>query len=84
MPKYSDEFKISVVKAYLAGDGGTEFLAKKYNVARSCIRQWVAQYEATGKITKPTRHFSGEFKLKVLTISKSIIFQIHGQQFFSV
>ena len=66
MPKYSDEFKICVVKAYLAGDGGTEFLAKKYNVARSCIRQWVAQYEATGKITKPTRHFSGEFKLKVL------------------
>ena len=66
MPKYSEEFKIKVVNAYLSNEGGTKFLAKKYNVARSCIRQWAAQYKATGKITQPTRHFSGEFKLKVL------------------
>ena len=66
MSKYSNEFKIKVVNAYLSKEGGTEFLAKKYNVARSCIRQWAAQCKATGKITQPTRHFSGEFKLKVL------------------
>ena len=66
MPKYSEEFKIKVVNAYLSNEGGTAFLAKKYNVGRCCIRQWVAQYKATGKITQPTRHFSGEFKLKVL------------------
>ena len=66
MSKYSDEFKIKVVNAYLSNEGGTEFLAKKYNVSRGCIRQWSAQYKATGKITQPTRNFSGEFKLKVL------------------
>ena len=66
MPKYSEEFKIKVVNAYLSNEGGTSFLAKKYNVARGCIRQWAAQYKATGKIIQPTRHFSGEFKLKVL------------------
>ena len=66
MSKYSDEFKIKVVNAYLSNEGGTGFLAKKYNVSRGCIRQWSAQYKATGKITQPTRNFSGEFKLKVL------------------
>ena len=66
MSKYSNEFKIKVVKAYLAGEGGTGTIANKYNVARTCVRQWVAQYKLGGKFTEPTRHFSGEFKLKVL------------------
>lgn len=66
MSKYSEEYKLRVVKAYLSGEGGTERVAKKYKVARTCLQQWVAQYELTGSFTKPTRHFSGEFKLKVL------------------
>ena len=66
MSKYSDEFKLKVVNAYLLGEGGAGTIANKYNVARTCVQQWVAQYELTGSFTKPTRHFSGEFKLKVL------------------
>ena len=66
MSKYSEEYKLKVVKAYILGEGGTERVAKKYKVARTCLQQWVAQYELTGSFTKPTRHFSGEFKLKVL------------------
>ena len=66
MSKYSEEYKLKVVKAYISGEGGTERVAKKYKVARTCLQQWVAQYELTGSFTKPTRHFSGEFKLKVL------------------
>ena len=66
MSKYSEDYKLRVVKAYLSGEGGTERVAKKYKVARTCLQQWVAQYELTGSFTKPTRHFSGEFKLKVL------------------
>ena len=66
MSKYSEEFKLSVVKAYLTGQGGVEALAKKYKVPKSCIQQWVAQYKINGFFTKPTRHFSGDFKLKVL------------------
>ena len=66
MSKYSYEYKVLVVKAYLAGEGGTGLIAKKYNVPRTCVRQWVAQYKLLGSFIKPTRHFSGEFKLKVL------------------
>ena len=66
MSKYSNEFKLKVVNAYLLGEGGAGTIANKYNVARTCVQQWLAQYELTGSFTKPTRHFSGEFKLKVL------------------
>ena len=66
MSKYSEEFKLSVVKAYLTGQGGVDALVKKYKVPKSCIQQWVAQYKINGFFTKPTRHFSGDFKLKVL------------------
>ena len=66
MSKYSNEFKLKVVNAYLLGKGGAGAIANKYKVARTCVQQWVAQYELTGSFTKPTRHFSGEFKLKVL------------------
>ena len=66
MSKYSEEFKLTIVKAYLTGKGGEDILAKKYKVPKSCIKQWVAQYRVNGKFTEPTRHFSGEFKLKVL------------------
>ena len=66
MSKYSEEYKLKVVKAYLSGEGGAGTIAKKYKVARTCVQQWVAQYELTESFTKPTRHFSGEFRLKVL------------------
>ena len=66
MSKYSEEYKLRVVKAYISGEGGTEIVAKKYKVARTCLQQWVAQYKLTGSFTKPTRQFSGNFKLKVL------------------
>ena len=66
MSKYLKEFKIKVVNAYLSGEGGAGTIANKYKVARTCVQQWIAQYELNGKFTEPTRHFSGEFKLKVL------------------
>ena len=66
MSKYSNEFKLKVVNAYLLGEGGAGTIANKYNVARTCVQQWVAQYKLVGKFIEPTRHFSGEFKLKVL------------------
>ena len=46
MSKYSNEFKIKVVNAYLLGEGGAGTIANKYNVARTCVRQWEAQYKA--------------------------------------
>ena len=66
MSKHSDEYKLKVVKAYLAREGSYEKIAKKYKVAITSVKQWVAQYDLKKSFTKPTRHFSGEFKLKVL------------------
>ena len=66
MSKYSQEKKIEIVQAYLAGKGGFERIAKEYGVSSSYVQQWVAQYKLNGELTKPTRKFSGNFKLKVL------------------
>ena len=45
MAKYSYEFKKQVVDAYLSGEGGYEYLAKRYGVpARSNIKKWVRNY----------------------------------------
>ena len=49
MSKYSYEFKKQVVDAYLSGEGGYEYLAKRYGVpARSNINKWVRNYETHG------------------------------------
>ena len=43
--KYSFEFKLKVVQEYLAGKGGSMYLAEKYNVtAHSLVQKWIAQY----------------------------------------
>ena len=86
MSKYSNEFKIKVVNAYLLGEGGAGTIANKYKVARTCVQQWVAQYKLGGKFTERTRHFSGEFKLKVLNYQQYItggteaLFQKQGRR----
>ena len=46
MSKYSNEFKLKVVNAYLLGEGGAWTIANKYKVARTGVQQWVAQYKA--------------------------------------
>ena len=49
MAKYSYEFKKKIVKAYLNGEGGYGFLAKKYGVSDSDkVRLWVDNYKVFG------------------------------------
>lgn len=66
MPKYSKEFKLKIVLEHQNEKIGCRRLEKKYGITGSSIREWIAQYELNGKFTEPTRHFTGEFKLKVL------------------
>ena len=66
MFKYSEELKMEIVLAHKNKGLSARFLAKIYEPDRKLIEQWIAQYELNGKFTEPTRHFSGEFKLKVL------------------
>ena len=67
--KYSDEFKLKIVREYLYGHtGGYDCLSNKYGIERSIIRRWVALYKAGGaeQLTKVTRTYSGEFKIHVI------------------
>lgn len=67
--KYSDEFKIKIVREYLDGhSGGYESLSIKYGLDYSMIRNWVALYRTGGieHLTRVARTYSGEFKVHVI------------------
>jgi len=44
MKKYQTEFKLEVVKSFLAGDGGAKRLARQWSVPEEKIRTWVSHY----------------------------------------
>ena len=66
MSKYSEKFKLKLVLEYIEKHISPEQQKKKYGIHPSLVRQWISQYQQTGKFTEPTHYFSGEFKLKVL------------------
>ena len=68
MSKYSEEFKISVVKKYLDDKIPILELARELEIDRSLILLWIKKYNANGFINKKgkARVFSSGFKLKVL------------------
>jgi transposase len=75
MAKYSDEFKLKMVKEYLEGSIGYKLLTKKYGIPnKSQIERWVHAYKAFGKDglrKKQSKHvFSVQFKLDVLHFMK--------------
>lgn len=70
MAKYDKQFKLTVVKAYLAGSAGSKSLAKQYGVDHGAVRRWVRAYKAHGPAgidRKTYTQYSARFKLKVLT-----------------
>ncbi len=71
MSKYDEEFKQSVVDAYLSGEGGYKLLAKKFGVrSKTNIRKWVSAFKQFGKrglLNKKTKTtYPVQFKLDVL------------------
>ena len=48
MAKYSLEFKLTVVKFYLSGQGGFKRTARKFDIDYSIIRKWVSFYKQHG------------------------------------
>lgn len=49
MTKYSFEFKLKVVEAYLSGSGGYRDLSKQFDVkSKSQIQHWVNSYSEKG------------------------------------
>lgn len=71
MSKYDEGFKITVVNAYLAGEGGYGSLAKKFGVkSPTNIKKWVNIFNEFGKEglenTKNNKVYPVQFKLDVL------------------
>lgn len=47
--KYSLQFKLDVVRYYLAGLGGQKQTAKKFSIAHVQLRRWIAAYQHHGE-----------------------------------
>ena len=48
MKKYKTEFKLKVVRSYMAGEGGAKLLARQWSVCEEKIRTWVNRYRLHG------------------------------------
>lgn len=68
MAKYSEDFKLSVVLSYEAGDGGYRALSQQFGLDPATVRRWVKFYQAHGVegLRKKFSHYSVRFKLFVL------------------
>ena len=82
MSKYSFEFKKNVVNAYLNGEGGYSFLAKKFGIpSKNKVKLWVDNYNTFGdeglKRSRKKDFYSFEKKLSVveLYLSSEISYQ---------
>ena len=82
MPKYSFEFKKKVVEAYLRGEGGYSYLAKKYGVKnKRQVLNWVHYYAEFGdeglRRSRGNKTYTFEFKLNAveLYLSSEVSYQ---------
>ena len=70
MSKYSEEFKLKVVKYYLNNIYGWEYVAKQFDIpAWTTVRKWVRKYEehgGKGLIKNQKSSYSGKFKQDVV------------------
>ncbi|WP_275012481.1 IS3 family transposase [Pseudomonas syringae group genomosp. 3] len=68
MAKYSEQFKLTVVKAYLAGNIGFRKVSSQFSIDSSLLRRWVANYKSHGHTghRKPGLRYSEAFKRSVL------------------
>lgn len=68
MIKYTEQFKLKVVKHYLKGPMGYGRLGAHYGVAAPHIRNWVAAYRLHGRegLRRKVTRYDARFKLTVL------------------
>ena len=69
MKNYQTEFKLEVVKCFLAGEGGAKLLSRQWSVPEEKIRTWVSHYRLHGLDgLRPKRSaYSEQFKRQVLS-----------------
>ena len=68
MTKYTEEFKLGIVKRYLDGDKGLAEVCATYGIPYSRFRDWVSVYRVHGTegLKKKFSHYSAECKLSIL------------------
>lgn len=70
MAKYSNEFKLEVVKYCLEGHHGYEFAAKYFSIPSATpVKKWCKKYElfgVAGLLRNKSISYSGEFKQNVI------------------
>ena len=68
MEKCETAFKLKVVESFLAGEGGSKLLARRWSVPEEKIRTWVNHYRHHGTAgLEPKRgSYTAQFKLQVL------------------
>src|SRR5690606_13406392 len=68
MAKYSEDFKLSVVLGYEAGNGGYRALSQRFGVDHATVRRWIKSYQMHGVegLRKKSSRYSAQFKLLVL------------------
>lgn len=82
MAKYSFEFKKKIVQAYLNGEGGYRYIAKKHGIpSHYNVEQWIKAYKEFGdeglKRSRKKENYSFQFKLSVveLYLSSEVSYQ---------
>lgn len=68
MSKFSEQFKLQVVKQYLAGNSGYLAVARSHGIHDSFVKKWVAAYRQHGAagLAKKFQHYDAAFRLQVL------------------
>lgn len=75
--KYSDEFKLQIVKEYLTGDLGCRLLAKKYNLpSKNYIFHWRDQLIKKGLLNADVKAAFHKGSQKALNSEKKTAYEI--------
>ena len=73
MAKYSYEFKLEIVQAYLRGEGSIHYLAQKYGMPGDApLKRWIRKYQELGSESllrsREKKQYSFEFKMHVVEL----------------
>ncbi len=68
MSKYTEEFKLSLVKRYFEGAEGYRAISQRQGIPETVLRRWIASYRVHGAegLRKKFSHYNAKFKLSVL------------------
>lgn len=69
MGKYTEQFKLTAVSAYLDGNNGFRKVAQHFDVDFSLLRRWVSSHQSESSLSSRShgRRYDDDFKRQVLS-----------------